>query len=202
MQINTVILFDDKDKIYHYPQVIDKQIHDYSVAIKNSLEFVQYEKVSENENIKFYCKKSKKFLCICVSNLDFPTRIQINVVNNILNLLENENAMYGENAINKILKTNFEYGNNLNNDKIFVVQNDINQVKDMMIDSVEKTLQRGENLDKLNLKSDSLAEQSNTFYNTSYELKKHFCMKNLKMIGIIVFSIILVILLIVLIAKK
>jgi hypothetical protein len=202
MQINSIILIDSNDKIYYYPKVIDKKIYDYSAVIKNSLEFVQGEKIYENENLKLHCKKSNKFFCMCVSTLDFPSRIEVNVINNILNLLENENAMYGETAINKILKTNFEYGNNLSNDKIYSVQKDIDEVKDVMLDSIDKTLKRGENIDMLNSKTQSLAEQSNAFYNKSYELKKNFCMRNLKSIGIITCVLTIMILLIVLIAKK
>jgi hypothetical protein len=203
-EVLSIILFNNlnQDETIYYPTFIDNKIYDKCYNINKNFMLKKIEKCFEDSEFLFFCIKREKYMCIIVSTSNFPTRIQSDMANKILNLIENPNAMYGKSAIEAILKTNFEYGMNLQNDKISSVQKEIDGVKDIMIDSIDKVIQRGENIDKLNIKAQNLVEQANKFQTKSYELKKQFCMRNIKFIVIIIFGVCIFIFLIVLIAKK
>ena len=52
-------------------------------------------------------------------------------------------------------------------EKIVKIQNELDQLKVVAMDNVDKVINRGENLDTLEDKSDHLAESSKIFYNTA-----------------------------------
>jgi hypothetical protein len=61
------------------------------------------------------------------------------------------------------------------NDKINIINNDINEVKKIMIDNIDKVLERGNKIDNLKTQSDELIQQSKTFFTTSKKLNNGCC---------------------------
>lgn len=186
----------------YYPTPYDINIHNKCLAIFNNTALKNQVKCYEDGNLKFVCSKKEKYMYIIISTIDFPTRVVYDLASKISDLIENPNAIYGKSAIEKILKTNYDYGMNLQNDKITALQKDINEATDIMIENMDKVIMRGENLDALNAKSKTLAEQANDFKHKSTELKKSLCIRNLKIAIAVVFCLFLFIGLLVLIAKK
>ncbi|KAJ1607954.1 synaptobrevin/VAMP-like protein [Cryptosporidium canis] len=60
-----------------------------------------------------------------------------------------------------------KYQDPLNNDKIFKVQKDLDEVRDVMLKNIEDLLHRGETLDTLMQKSSDLSAASYQFYRTA-----------------------------------
>lgn len=89
--------------------------------------------------------------------------------------------------------------------KLQSIQNDVDEVKLVMVNNIDKVLLRGEAIDKLLDKSDDLQHNANIFQRSTRVLKRKMCCKNAKanMILIIVVSmfISLLILIIVLSTK-
>eukprot|EP00694_Reclinomonas_americana_P007199 EC798143.1.p2 GENE.EC798143.1~~EC798143.1.p2 ORF type:complete len:159 (+),score=76.49 EC798143.1:132-608(+) len=76
---------------------------------------------------------------------------------------------------------------------------DIEEVKGVMMDNIDKVLERQERLDRVVEKTTTLADQSSTFRQRSTALKRHFCMQHFKMI-IIITVIVLVVLFFIIVA--
>ena len=101
---------------------------------------------------------------------------------------------YAMNEFSKTLtdKMNF-YNSNPQSDKIRFVQGEIDQVKDVMIENIEKVLERGERIDILVDKTDNLNVAALQFKKRSTALKREMWWKNAK-VTMILGAVVLVIL--------
>ncbi|NWS38007.1 VAMP4 protein, partial [Probosciger aterrimus] len=83
------------------------------------------------------------------------------------------------------------------NDKIRHVQNQVDEVIDVMQENITKVIERGERLDDLQDKSESLSDNATAFSNRAKQLRRHFFWRGCKMKAII--ALVAVILLLVII---
>lgn len=98
------------------------------------------------------------------------------------------------------LKKDVDFFSDPKNDKMTKIRDDISQVKEIMIDNIEKILERGDKIDTLVAKTDDLQTESRKFESNARELKWKMLKKRLILTAIVVFVVILVIFIIVLIA--
>ena len=84
-----------------------------------------------------------------------------------------------------------------NIDKINKVQNEVEQVKLVMGENIEKILQRGEKVEVLLDKSNELSNESMIFRNSSKKLKRKMCFKNVKFYSIIILVIVVIVIIII-----
>ncbi|CAG8452498.1 7072_t:CDS:2 [Paraglomus brasilianum] len=79
---------------------------------------------------------------------------------------------YGMNEFSKIIAERMEYySSNPNADRIRQVHGEIEQVKDVMVHNIERVLERGERIELLVDKTDSLNQQAFAFKKRSTALK-------------------------------
>ncbi|XP_006866672.1 PREDICTED: vesicle-associated membrane protein 8 [Chrysochloris asiatica] len=86
------------------------------------------------------------------------------------------------------------------NDRVRNLQNEVEGVKNIMTQNVERILARGENLDHLRNKTEDLEATSEHFKTTSQKVARKFWWKNVKMIVLICVIVFILILFIVLLA--
>lgn len=96
------------------------------------------------------------------------------------------------------LKRETDFYSDPKNDKINKIKNEIGQVKDIMIDNIEKILERGDKIDNLIVKTEGLEKQSSQFKSNATTLKNKMFLKKVLMIFAIIIVVLLVIFLIVL----
>ena len=78
--------------------------------------------------------------------------------------------------------------------KVSQVQQQVSQVKEIMMDNIEKVLDRGEKIELLVDKSDALRFQADNFHKTGRQLRRHMWCQNMKM-KVLFFIIILALIL-------
>ncbi|XP_071488018.1 vesicle-associated membrane protein 7-like [Diadema antillarum] len=88
------------------------------------------------------------------------------------------------------------------NDKVAVLQNQVDEVKDIMTQNIDKVLSRGEKLDDLLVKTEDLEASARTFQKTASKVRKKMWWQNTRMKIILVIVVLIVILAVVLIALK
>uniref|UniRef100_H0UW49 Vesicle-associated membrane protein 8 n=2 Tax=Cavia porcellus TaxID=10141 RepID=H0UW49_CAVPO len=93
-----------------------------------------------------------------------------------------------------------EFGGGGGNDRVRNLQSEVEGVKNIMTQNVERILARGENLDHLRNKTEDLEATSEHFKTTSQKVARKFWWKNVKMIIIICVIVFIIILLIILFA--
>lgn len=91
----------------------------------------------------------------------------------------------------RVLQSQMDYFNNPESDKISRLQGQIGEVREVMVENIEKVLARGEKIELLVERTDGLNEASNTFKNHSRTLKRTMWWQNAKM-NIIIGLVILV----------
>jgi len=88
---------------------------------------------------------------------------------------------YNETFSRTILEKMDYYSNDPNADKIRKVRGEIDQVKTVMIENIDKVLERGDKIETLMDKTDLLQAQSQRFRTVSTSLKRHLWWKNTKL---------------------
>nr|XP_021591016.2 vesicle-associated membrane protein 8 [Ictidomys tridecemlineatus] len=91
-----------------------------------------------------------------------------------------------------------EAGGGRGHDQVRNLQSEVEGVKNIMTQNVERILARGENLDHLRNKTEDLEATSEHFKTTSQKVARKFWWKNVKMIVLICVVVFIFILLIVL----
>ena len=98
------------------------------------------------------------------------------------------------------LKSEADFFSDPKNDKITKIKTEIGQVKEVMIDNIEKILERGDKIDTLVSKTEELDNSAKDFQTGAKDLKWKMWKKRMMMIMIITFVVLLIIFLIVLFA--
>ncbi|KAG0307394.1 hypothetical protein BGZ98_000359 [Dissophora globulifera] len=105
---------------------------------------------------------------------------------------------YAMNEFSKVIAKQMEYfSTNPNADKIKQVQGEIEQVKDVMVQNIERVLERGERIELLVDKTDNLNQQAFAFKKRSTALKRAMWWKNTKLMVILTLVIIFLVYLII-----
>jgi vesicle-associated membrane protein 7 len=153
------------------------------------------KKTFEETTYKFHYKSASERVYICVGDRDAPMRRCYAFLDSVHELTTKD-----FHNPKRTLKERMEFHNNPANDKLTSLQCEIDEVKDVMMDNIDRVLQRGEKLDALADKSGQLAVTAGDFHRTSRALKRAYCMKHLKLIILVVVLVIVLIVVIVLIA--
>ncbi|KAG9261469.1 vesicle-associated membrane protein 8 isoform X2 [Astyanax mexicanus] len=85
-------------------------------------------------------------------------------------------------------------------DRVKALQSQVDGVKDIMTQNVDRILARGERLDDLMDKSEGLEDGAKTFKQTSQKVARAFWWKNVKLILVIVVVVVIILLIIILLA--
>lgn len=86
--------------------------------------------------------------------------------------------------------------------KMEQVQGQVNEVKVILKDNIDKVLERGDRLDDLMDKTEGLQATADTFQRTSTRVARKYWWKNIKMMIIIGVIVLIVLILIILFATK
>ncbi|KAK8810214.1 hypothetical protein WA538_000720 [Blastocystis sp. DL] len=144
-----------------------------------------------------------------MTDRDMPLRI---VFSFLTEMCDNFVATYGDRAktaqafamsdfsatINQLMTK----WNDPNTDTTTRVQQKLDAVKGVMIDNIDKIIDRGEKLDIIVDKTDALADTADLFRSDAKKLKCEMLKQKLKLYGIIALIVIVIILIIVLSNKK
>jgi len=113
-------------------------------------------------------------------------------------------ATYGERAktaiafafnadFQRVLQQQMEKFNAQKNDKIAKIQEEVSQVKDVMIKNIDKVLERGEKIDLLVDKTEVLDQHAHKFKKGSTRLRRAMWWKNVKLTLLIILFLLIVI---------
>lgn len=148
-------------------------------------------KTFEEDTYKFHYKSLGERVYICVAHKDMAMRACYAFLESLDPLLTKD-----FNSPKKILKERMEYHNDPSHDKLSNLESEISEVKDVMMDNIDRVLQRGEKLDSLADKSNALATNAQDFHRTSRNLHRAYCMKYAKMIALVACLVVVLIIII------
>jgi len=143
---------------------------------------------------------------LCMADEEFGRRIPFAFLDDIKNRFVALYASRGRTALayamnedfSRVLQKQMEYySTNPNADKVTKVKEDLDNVKSVMVQNIEKVLDRGERIELLVDKTENLNQAAVKFKKQSTQLKKRMWWKNAKLYLIIAVVLIIIVLLIV-----
>ena len=145
---------------------------------------------------------------LCMANASYSNRLAYEFLFKIRDKIFEEYGKEFNQAIGFSLKKHFieevkQIMQNYNikkEDKIAVVQKNIDEVKNIMIQNIDKILERGDKIEILVTKTDELQSNAVVFNKTAKKVKMHFLCKNLRLTILVSLILLAVIMLIVILS--
>jgi len=162
------------------------------------------EKIPNNANSKmsyvyerhiFHYSVDDQLTYLCMADEAFGRRIPFAFLEDLKNRFKASYGERGKTAIAfgmnedfaRVMKNLMDYySNNPNADKINQLKGEVDEVKNVMVTNIEKVLERGEQIELLVDKTETLSNNAFKFKRQSTALKRSMFMKNIKLIIIIV----------------
>lgn len=178
-------------------KILEKIKHD-----TNSSKSFSYEK-----DYIFHFHNKSGLVILCMTSSSFSNRKAYQFIFDLRDkLFEN----YGDqltqaigfgikkHMIDEIKQMMIDYSSN--EDKIAIVNRNVNEVKDIMVQNIEKIIARGEKIEILVSKSEELEVNARVFKKAANKVKLHFCCKNIKLTLIVVFILIAILVVVVILS--
>eukprot|EP00732_Lithocolla_globosa_P006534 Lithocolla_globosa_v1_NODE_7658_length_917_cov_25.230858.p1 type:complete len:236 gc:universal NODE_7658_length_917_cov_25.230858:842-135(-) len=138
---------------------------------------------------------------MCMADEEFGRRVPFAFLEDIKRRFINTYGDRGKTAIPLGMNAEFSkvlskqmgyYSENPDADRINEVRNEIDTVKNVMVQNIEKVLERGERMELLVDKTDNLNQQAFQFSKRSTQLKRAMWWKNIKLMIILAFVCLIV----------
>jgi len=138
---------------------------------------------------------------LCMADEEFGRRIPFAFLEDLKERFKATYADRGKSALayamnedfSKIMKSVMEYYSlNPNADKINQLKGDVDEVKSVMVQNIEKVLERGERIELLVDKTTELSQSAFKFKKQSTALKRSMWFKNIKLTLLIIFIILII----------
>ena len=178
-------------------KILEKIKHD-----TNSSKSFLYEK-----DYIFHFHNKSGLVILCMTNSSFSNRKAYQFIFDLRDkLFENYGDQLNQaigfgikkHMIDEIKQMMVDYSSS--EDKIAIVNRNVNEVKDIMVQNIEKIIARGEKIEILVSKSEELEVNARVFKKTANKVKLHFCCKNIKLTLIVIFVLIAIIVVVVILA--
>ncbi|TPX47475.1 hypothetical protein SeMB42_g03289 [Synchytrium endobioticum] len=181
-----VILAEASTQTGNYVQVVNHILEKVEEGSNNKMTFVY-------DRYLFHYLHRDNVIYLCLADDTFGRRIPFAFLDEIAKRFEaaysperaQSTIAYGLNEFSKTIQQQMEYYSNPSADKIRQVQGEIDVVKDVMVSNIEKVLERGERIDILVDKTDSLNQASFAFKKRSTALRRQMWWKNTRLMIIL-----------------
>lgn len=145
----------------------------------------------------FHIMVSKGYTYLCMAEKDFGNRIPFKFLEDLEKKFFEKYGEKAKIALENSLNSDFkkqlrqlqEYHSNPKSDNINKVKNQIDEVKGIMINNIDKVLERGDQLDQLVVRTEELTNVSQDFRVKAKKLKNTMWWKNVKLLLILIFII-------------
>jgi len=118
---------------------------------------------------------------LCVADVDFPTRVCFAFLQKIMEEYDARPDFDRRMAV-----WLDRYSTDPSLDKVRQVESQIDGVKDVMMENLQGLLQRGDKLEDVAEHTEDMIADATSFQRGSHAVKRHFVMKNMKLIIVIV----------------
>jgi synaptobrevin family protein YKT6 len=142
-----------KEFIVFYSKIVAQNIQNQKICVIEK----EYKICAENKN---------DFTVVVATDKEYPDRAIFSIIDSVWK------EMNKDINLNKMVD---KYQDPCEVDKIMKIQRDIDTTKMVMLDAVDKILQRGEKIDDLILKSQDLSDSSKEFHKKAEKMNSWCC---------------------------
>ncbi|KAJ9470257.1 hypothetical protein DIPPA_20000 [Diplonema papillatum] len=145
-----------------------------------------------------YLATGRDVLVCCVSTQDVAMRISFDMLARIEQKTRGDRQDWP--SPKETLKKEMEFSNDPRNDAAKLVQNQISEIQDIMMDNVDKMLDRQDKIENMVQKTDALANEGQTFFKRGRDIRRKMCCQQAKMTIMVAVIVLVVIFIIILFA--
>jgi vesicle-associated membrane protein 7 len=151
------------------------------------------------DNLNYHISTFNGVIFLCCAERDLKQVVAFRMIEKIKAAYLAQKAG-GSAALLSSIKREVEDVNTGKGDKVAQLQRDIDAVKDVMQDNIDRVLERGQKIDSLLESTEYLNESATTFSSNATELRRKMWWKNVKLLLLILFIVAIVIFVIVVVA--
>jgi hypothetical protein len=126
------------------------------------------------KDMELHYKYEGNFVYFCVATEGFKKRTCWAFIDDIQDKFTKMNKP-STSAVKKLIKDRMTFFNDAKNDKISEINEKFDNIKDVMIDNIDKILERGENLENLQQATDDLQDSAGYFRKGTAKVKRAMC---------------------------
>jgi vesicle-associated membrane protein 7 len=152
-----------------------------------------HKRTLTQKEFEFHYKREGPVTIFCVANTDTKKRVCWNFIDEVAKTYLELGATPSKKKIKEMLKKVLTKWNDPNSDQITVLNEKIDEVKGVMIDNIDKLIDRGEKLEKLVDDTDKLSEDADKFKSTAKKVKNRMLFRLIFLIVLLVFIVLAVI---------
>ncbi|OMJ76270.1 hypothetical protein SteCoe_24406 [Stentor coeruleus] len=149
----------------------------------------------------FHLSNKSGIIVLCMCDANYSNRKAFSFIFSVRDKIFETYGLDIQNAIAFSLKKNFIEEikqlmiqfNSEEDDKIKIVSKNVDEVKNIMVQNLEKIIERGEKIELLVSKADELETNARMFKKKAVEVKRVFCWKNWKITMIVVLILIVIV---------
>jgi vesicle-associated membrane protein 7 len=146
-----------------------------------------HRKTLTQKDIEFHYKREGTLTIFCVASTDTKKRLCWNFIDEV-------SRNYNPQRVKEILKSAV---NKWNDDSISTLNEKIDEVKEIMVNNIEKIIDRGEKLEDLVTETEKLSKIANEFNGITSKVKKRFCCKVFFLMILLIFIVLAIIVVVV-----
>jgi len=187
------------ERTNQYPrQVPQAEVDDAINMVLQKVSRVDHRRtLTHKNNIDIHYKISKGVCFMCVSDSRFKKRI-------CFGLLDDMEQNWHKGAIkgskgDRVLKERLAFFNDTRNDKLTLLNERVDELKDVLVDDIDKVMERGDRLENLVSSTDELAQSGRIFQRGATSVKRATMWKLIILVIMIIVIAIVVIAVIILI---
>ncbi len=186
MTLYCILIYDTNYKITNRNYKLDDFSFIYRSKIKETIETITNElirniktnshyKITENNkyiNMNIYCNTYNGFHII-ITDLTYPETTSLNLLNDLLNDLKKTDANY-EKIFNFYQNPTEPYKADKAY-KVYKIKSELNDVKEILMDDINKLLERGDSIEDLMIRTAKLEETSKFYVHETEKLNDCCC---------------------------
>ncbi|XP_041485399.1 vesicle-associated membrane protein 7-like [Lytechinus pictus] len=200
----TILVELSKSYEHNFQQVVGSMM-------QNLASHDNFKSVYTSQDYLFHVVIKDRITYMCATTVDFRRQTAYSFIMEIMSKVANcslaqrvhhAGEMELERDFSSVLGQEMDHFSNLKgggNDKVAVLQNQVDEVKDIMTVNIDKVLSRGEKLDDLLSKTEDLEASAKTFQKTARKVNDKMWWQNIRMkilLTVIIFIVVIAILLI------
>ena len=202
MNVPTLCIYSNQDPhVLLYNSKVEKKYMEDIEKVINSPKWKETDtsviRIEYDSNTQFFIRTMSNHVYIMICNNSLSTKMYelIDKINNFVESQSIKNFNSYTKNFDEMVRTFVEQ-----EDRIGKIQGQIREVTSTMTDAIAVTIDRGNNIDNLQEKTNNLKDSAKQFDGAATVLKRNARWRNIKMSLIIAFVVMLVITIIVLIA--
>lgn len=148
----------------------------------------------------FHVSVSAGVVYLCISDENYKQTLAFQMLDKLKQHFVRCRGAGATSQLQTQLRTELEFYNGPSCDKVKTLQNEIENVKGVMLQNIDTLLERGEKIDTLVNQTEGLLDQSEGFLDNSTKLRKAMWWRNVRLMIMIVCLVLVLIFIVVIIA--